>query len=98
SVAKILLIEDDATLGGILKASLESFQHHVDHIQNGNDGLHWLEHEQYALAVVDWGLPGLSGVDICRTFRQRQGLTPILMLTANSKTSEVVDGLESGAD
>lgn len=97
-MAKILLIEDDEPLAGFVKDYLETKLHQVDHVVDGLEGLAWLQDRPYQAAIIDWQLPGLSGTEICQRFRQGGGATPILMLTANKTTPEVVDGLESGAD
>ncbi len=98
-MAKILLVEDDEVLAGHVKESLTGrYGHHVDHVIDGNDGLYWLTYESFALAILDWNLPGLAGTDICRQFRQSGGQTPILMLTGNDQDHHVIQGLDSGAD
>lgn len=97
-MAKILLIEDDLALAEFLRQSLEGKLHEVDHVCDGSTGLSWLQHEHYAAAIVDWQLPGLSGPEICRKFRQLGGATPILMITGKDTDPDVVDGLDAGAD
>lgn len=97
-MAKILLIEDDEALAGILRTSLEGWKYEVDHVSTGTDGLYWLQNEQYAVAIVDWQLPGLSGVEICKAFRTGGGSIPILMLTGKDKTKDLVQGFDAGAD
>ncbi len=97
-MAKILLIEDDLALAEFLRQSLEGKLHEVDHVTDGQEGLSWLQHQSYNAAIIDWELPGLSGLEICRKFRDGGGTTPIIMLTARKTKLDVVGGLESGAD
>lgn len=97
-MAKILLVEDDQGLASFVKTSLHGYGHEVDHIADGVEGLYWLTHESYSVAIIDWNLPNMEGPEICSKFRERGGQTPILMLTGKDKDSEVVKGLDSGAD
>lgn len=97
-LAKILLIEDNDALAGFLKVALEGARYEVDWVSTGTEGLYWLQHEQYSVAIVDWELPGMSGIDVCKTFRGSGGETPILMLTGKDKTEDLVEGFDAGAD
>jgi DNA-binding response OmpR family regulator len=97
-MAKILLIEDDAVLAAHLKDALSKYKHHVDHVADGNDGLYWLTSQPYSVVIVDWNLPGIDGTEICKRYRQKGGTTPILMLTGRNTDSEIVVGLDAGAD
>lgn len=95
---KILLVEDDITLAEMVVDWLVSKNNEVDHLTNGTEGLEWLTRQHYSLAILDWELPGLSGVEVCKRYRARGGALPILMLTGRKGTDDIVDGLESGAD
>lgn len=97
-MAKILLIEDDETLSVFLRDALRSRLHEVDHVIDGTEGLHWLQSEPYGLAIIDWKLPGLSGIEICQSYRNEGGTAPILMLTGKGDVQDRVVGLDSGAD
>lgn len=97
-MAKLLLIEDDLIFAHVVKSSLESESHHVDHTADGDYGLKLLKVEQYDAAIIDWQLPGKCGPDICSEFRRGGGLTPVLMITGKKKTADLVEGLDSGAD
>jgi len=98
SMAKILLIEDDQALSTFLRDALRSRFHEVDHVSNGSDGLHWLKLGRYGLAIIDWKLPGLSGIEVCKAYRDVGGAASILMLTGNRAVQDRVQGLDSGAD
>jgi DNA-binding response OmpR family regulator len=95
---KVLIIEDDQRLGSELKESLLASGFEADLVSDGSEGLHWLKEGSYAVAVVDWNLPGMSGVEICKNYRASGGKTPILMLTGNTESDAVVSGLQAGAD
>lgn len=95
-MAKILLIEDDTQLARTLVEALSAYD--VDHVDDGSKGLAWLESCHYEGAIVDWQLPSMTGVELCKKFRQNGGTTPILMLTSKNRTSDQVSCLDSGAD
>lgn len=95
---KILLIEDDTTLAGVVRDWLVAKNNEVDHLTDGSEALEWLARQHYSVAIVDWELPGMSGIEICKRFRAEGGTIPILMLTGRKGTDNIVDGLESGAD
>lgn len=97
-MAKILLIEDNEALGGFVKTALESAKYDVDWVTTGTEGLYWLKNEPYAAAILDWQLPEISGIQICKQFRETGGTTPILMLTGKDKTEDLVEGFDAGAD
>lgn len=97
-MAKILLVEDDQMLGDTIEQSLVNDQHQVDLIRDGCLAGDHLLAIQYDLIILDWQLPGISGIDICRRYRSTGGQTPIIMLTAMSKIDNKEEGLDSGAD
>ncbi|MBX9671762.1 MAG: response regulator transcription factor [Candidatus Obscuribacterales bacterium] len=97
-MSKILIIEDDLALAEFVKDFLEAKLHEVDHVADGLEGLAWLQQKPYAAAIIDWQLPGLSGIEICQKFRKGGGKAPIIMLTAKKGSPDVVDGLSAGAD
>lgn len=98
--ARILLVEDDAALVTLLRYNLESAGYVVTAAGSAEDGEHHLAAESYDLAIVDWMLPEMSGVDLCARIRRagdHAGL-PILMLTARGEEADRVRGLKTGAD
>lgn len=97
-MAKILIVEDDVALASFVKDGLVRQHHAVDIVNDGTEGLYWLSNQEYALALVDWDLPGLSGVELCSRYRQAGGAVPILMLTGKGTATDIVQGLDSGAD
>lgn len=97
-MAKILLVEDDQQLSDMVRTAL-LFEHHViDALANGAEGFSHLSMNPYDLVILDWGLPDMTGIDICRKFRARGGLTPILMLTGKDTVTDKESGLDAGAD
>ena len=95
---KILMIEDDATLVCQLKRDLEQCGYMVDVSQDGEDGLYRLQEFEYELAIIDIGLPKLSGIEVIETARKEGITTPFLLLTARSSWRDKVSGLKCGAD
>jgi DNA-binding response OmpR family regulator len=97
-MAKILLVEDEKDLSDPVRLFLESQDHLVDVINDGHDAIEKLKYYTYDVIILDWVLPGMFGVEVCRLFRQNGGTTPILMLTAKSNTQEKIKALDAGAD
>lgn len=95
---RILIIEDEPGIASFLKEGLEEECFAVDVANNGREGLAMALSNDYDLLVVDWLLPGLSGVEICRQFRKENDQVPIIFLTAKDTLDDVIFGLESGAD
>jgi DNA-binding response OmpR family regulator len=97
---RVLLVEDEPDLGAAIKRSLKQEKYVVDWVQDGNEAWNYLEDQQaqYTLAIFDWLLPGLSGLELCRRLRARHNPLPILMLTAKDRTEDKIAGLDAGAD
>src|ERR1700729_332214 len=97
-MAKILVVDDDEPLVNILTDILRFEHYSIETAINGVDGMNMLSTNAYDVAIIDWDMPDLTGVEICKTHRAKGGRTSILMLTAKSKTISKVEGFESGAD
>lgn len=97
-MSRILLVEDEASLGRALVLGLCEDGFVVDHERDGESGLHRATHQEYALILLDIRLPRLDGIRVCRQVRAEGIATPILMLTACDTTDEVINGLDAGAD
>ncbi len=97
-MAKVLLIEDDLVVASTVQDWLESQKHMVEVAESGQDGLQMLCSYGFDVAIIDWELPDLNGVDVVRKFRQHGGLTPIIMLTGRQQIDDKEAGLDSGAD
>ncbi|MBI5781080.1 MAG: response regulator transcription factor [Rhodocyclales bacterium] len=94
----VLLIEDNPDLAGNLVDYLESRGHRVDLARDGFSGLHFAASKTFDAIVLDLGLPGIDGIELCRRLRHEGITTPILMLTARGDLDDKVLGLEAGAD
>ena len=79
---RILIVEDDPTLADGLIRSLTQSGYAVDRAGNGQQAQHMLQDENYDLAILDLGLPGIDGTEVLRRLRQRGSRTPVLILTA----------------
>ena len=99
-MAKILLIEDEKELSGVISDWLTEEKHFVEQIFDGQDALKRLLSgvPAFDLAILDLNLPSLNGLEICRSYRESGGTIPILILTAKRALSTKEDGLDSGAD
>lgn len=89
------MVEDEADIRSLMVMHLQRENYQVTAIENGEKALQQLNADKYDLVVLDWMLPGLSGLEICKMI---SGKTPILMVTARSNASDIVLGLEMGAD
>lgn len=95
---RILLVEDDAALRETLQRALNSAGYSVEAVGDGRAADHALAEGEYALAVLDLGLPHLDGIDVLRRLRERGDRTPVLVLTARDGVDHRVRGLNVGAD
>lgn len=95
---RILVVEDEPTLRDQLRKQLESKGYSVDAAEDGENGLFLGREYPMDLAVIDLGLPGISGIELIRELRKLQRDFPILILTARDAWQDKVEGLESGAD
>jgi DNA-binding response OmpR family regulator len=97
ATGRVLIVEDDADIADVLRRSLRNEGYEVRTSGDGNEALDIAAGFTPDLVVLDLGLPGLDGVEVCRRLRA-DGDVPILMLTARSETEDRVAGLDSGAD
>ncbi len=95
---RLLLIEDDVTLRESLAQKLTDAGFAVEQAADGTEGLYFAQEYPIDLAIVDLGLPGMSGLDIIRQVRSEGKTYPILILTARDRWEDKVDGLSAGAD
>lgn len=94
---RVLVVEDDADIADVLRRSLRNEGYEVRTSADGVEALDMAVGFVPDLVVLDLGLPGLDGIEVCRRLRQ-EGDVPILMLTARAETEDRVTGLDSGAD
>jgi len=95
---RVLLVEDDALVGDGVRAGLKQAGFAVDWVQDGQAAKIALETEEYALVVLDLGLPKLSGMDLLKWLRTQVSTIPVLILTARDTLVDRVGGLNAGAD
>lgn len=95
---RLLVIEDDAVLRLALQRQLQTHGYRVDLAADGEDGLFQAREYPFDLAIVDLGLPKLSGLQVVQTLRREGRTLPILVLTARTSWQDKVLGLEAGAD
>ena len=95
---KILVVEDDRTVGQYLHRGLEEAQYHADLVADGLEALRLVSGGHYDLVVLDLRLPGMTGLEVLRTLRDRGNTTPILILTAQDAVGQKVEALRAGAD
>lgn len=95
---KILIIEDEVGILNFLKQGLEEESYAVDTAEDGVTGLDMALSERYDLLLVDWMLPGISGIEVCRQFRKSDPATPIIFLTARDTVQDTIFGLQAGAN
>jgi len=97
-MSRILLVEDDKDLSTIIADHLRAERYAVEHAPDGLSAWEHLSLTTYDLIILDWDVPGKSGIDICVGFRSQGGNTPIIMLTGKRKIEDKETGLDSGAD
>ncbi len=97
---RVLLVEDEEDLGRAIKQVLVSEKYVVDWVPDGREAWHYLESQwtDYTVAIIDWMLPGLSGLELCQQLRSHHNPLPVLMLTALGQPENRVAGLDAGAD
>jgi DNA-binding response OmpR family regulator len=95
---RILLVEDDPKQLMPLQTVLSQAGHSVDGVKDGETAQWLLSEKEYDLLILDWMLPHISGVNLCRQYRAAGKTAPILMITARDTTPEKVTGLDAGAD
>jgi len=97
---RILIVEDETSIANFIKEGLEEEGFAVDTADNGKKGLQLALNnlEEYDVILLDWMLPGLNGIEICRAIRKENQNVPIIFLTAKDTVDDAVFGLESGAN
>ena len=97
---RLLLVEDEPDLGAAIKHILSHEAYVVDWVLDGTEAWDYLENQwiHYTLAIFDWMLPGLSGLELCKRLRVQNNPIPVLMLSAKGHMEEKIIGLDAGAD
>jgi len=97
-MAKILLVEDETSVASFINRGLTEEGYEVSLAFTGDEGLHMATSFEFDLLILDIMLPGINGLELCKTIRRKNNKTPILFLTALGTTENVVNGLDTGAD
>jgi two-component system, OmpR family, response regulator len=95
---RVLLVEDDAKIAHFISKGLKEAGFAVDHMENGEDGLHMALNEPYDAAVIDIMLPKIDGLTIIEGMREHNIITPVLILSAKRTVDDRVKGLQVGGD
>lgn len=98
TLGRILIVEDDSDIGTVVQDALTEAGYTCRWLTDGAEALRVALAEEFDLVVLDITLPRISGLDICKQVRQQKPTLPIIMLTARNTESDIVAGLESGAD
>ena len=94
----VLIIEDDPDIANLVRLQMQELHCRADVVHDGLEGLNTFKEGRYDLIILDIMLPGMDGLDVCKSIRQTASYVPILMLTARSSELDRVLGLELGAD
>ncbi len=95
---RLLVVDDEHRIANTIKKGLEQEHYAVDVAYSGTDGYDLASTEEYDVIILDVMLPGMDGIEICRTLRKENNHTPILILTAKSQIEDKINGLDTGAD
>lgn len=97
-MARILLAEDDALLGQSLLDGLTISGYNVEVAKDGDDAYAFIQSHSFDLLILDWNLPGRSGLEVCRAFRKLGKTEPVLFLTSRVDIDDKSEAFDSGAD
>jgi len=97
-MAKVLVVEDDVALQRMISDWLALEHYNLELAVDGNEAIEKLKFYQYDVVILDWQLPGMSGIDVIREYRSGGGKTPVLMLTGKSTIPDKEQGFDSGVD
>jgi len=97
-MAKILVVEDDKMMSELVRDYLSNEHHSVEIAETGTDAVEKLETFKFDIILLDWDLPGVSGIEVLSSFRKKGGTTPVLMLTKRGTIDEKEAGFDAGSD
>lgn len=97
-MARVLLVEDDKDLAQIIGELMRSENHILKTVHDGDEGSKAITEDSFDLMILDWNLPGKTGLELCAEFRKSGGKTPVLMMTGKGEVNDKELGLDSGAD
>lgn len=94
---KILSIDDSRSVHAVLNEILSELNAEVSHAYNGKDGLEILKNENFDLVLLDWEMPGWTGIETLKHIRSENITVPVLMLTSKNSPDDIMSAIESGA-
>lgn len=97
-MAKILIVDDDQDTRELVRDILQQERHSVDSCNSADDAWDFVKTYDYDVFVLDWEMPGMTGPEFLRKYRQQGGRTPVIMLTGRSSSPDKIQGFDSGAD
>ncbi len=97
-MSKILLVEDDLDLAKTVAIWFEDEDHIVEHVSDGKDAINRICSASYDAIILDWELPGTSGLEVCRNIRDQGINVPIIMVTGRGEIDSRITGLDVGVD
>ena len=95
---RVLIVEDDKKIASFIKQGLEEESYNVDVTHHGDEAIYLAQVNAYDVILLDIMIPGSDGLYVCKVLRDKEILSPIIMLTARDKLEDKIDGLDSGAD
>ncbi|MBX9568290.1 MAG: response regulator transcription factor [Candidatus Obscuribacterales bacterium] len=97
-MARVLLVEDDKDLAQVIDELMKSENHILKTVHDGDEGSKVIAEDSFDLMILDWNLPGKTGLELCAEFRKAGGKTPVLMMTGKGEVNDKELGLDTGAD
>ena len=94
----ILIVEDEEGILQFLKQGLEEENYQISAVNNGSEGYNLSQKDKFDLILLDWMLPNMTGLEVCKKIRETDTKTPIIFLTAKDTVQETVEGLKAGAN
>lgn len=98
STTKLLIVEDEARVANFVHKGLTNAGYTADIAENADRAEYLITVNKYDLILLDWRLPGISGLDLCELWRKRGLHTPVIMVTAKDSTIDLINALDKGAD
>ena len=95
---RVLVVEDEKKMASFLQRGLKEEGYVVDIVFDGIAGFESAMVHEYDLIILDWMIPGMSGIDLCKKLREQNKKVPVLILTARDSTEDKIKGLDQGAD
>lgn len=97
-MARILVVEDEADLSKLIADWLKRDHHLIEQVYDGKSALQQMTGTSFDVVVLDWMLPEMQGIEVCKRYRQSGGNAAIIMLTAKQSLDDKAEGFEAGAD